>query len=114
MQELNDYCNNFKTILELGKLDNVLFKENEFLDKDIFFAELKSLATENYNNSGNPVLNEDQFLECINTSKLKTLQIAIDDLVEQNVLRKIVKDDGTVVYEINDIDNFPEWLNDII
>lgn len=114
MKMLNDYINNFKTILELGKLDEVLFDNNTLIDKTIFLEEVKKIAEDNCNKKGNPVLTEEQFSDCLYSSKILTIKNALDSLVKDDIIKEIIAEDGTISYQINDTDQFPDWLKDII
>jgi hypothetical protein len=114
MEILNDYLNNFETILEIGKLDEILFSEGSFVDKEIFLSEVKIYANQNFTDSGNPTLNEDQFKESLYVAKLKTVQNAIEQLVNKKVIKEIRNQDGTISYQINDEENFPDWLKDFL
>lgn len=114
MQILQDYLNNFETLLEIGNLDKLLFAENSFINKEVFLSEIKILATENYNKTKNPTINEDQFSTALFNTKLKTIENTILSLVDKNIVKKIIAEDGTIQYQINDENDFPDWLKEFL
>jgi hypothetical protein len=85
---------------------------NPFVDEELLYDAVLSIANENVNNGLEPMLSQTQFIEAINQVKTQIISRTLDELIEKNLVNIVgVDDDGYLQYRINpdiDLENLHE------
>jgi hypothetical protein len=110
--------NDIDTIIYVKKMmahlksENFFSEMNPFVDEELLYDAVLSIANENVNNGLEPMLSQTQFIEAINQVKTQIISRTLDELIEKNLVNIVgVDDDGYLQYRINpdiDLENLHE------
>jgi hypothetical protein len=110
--------NDIDTIIYVKKMmahltsEDFFSERNPFMDEELFYEAVLSIANENVSNGLEPILSQAQFMEAINQVKSQIVSKTLDELIDKDLVNIVgVDDDGNLLYTINpdvDLENLDE------